>query len=63
MAKLINKLETRKFILAKARALRPDWKAERVSVEALDIIEARLRAMIGGMVSDHPTIGKTFYGR
>jgi len=60
MASLINKSEVRKFVLGKVQELRPAWGATRVSGEAIEKIEASLRAMIERMVVAHPSIGKTF---
>ena len=57
---LLNQKHTRQFILEKAARLRPGWKCERVSAEALEHIEAKLREMIIRMVESHPTIGRTF---
>jgi len=62
MSSLINRAATKKFILAKIAQLRPGMEEQltRVSKEALDIYEARLRSMIEDDIMIHPTRGKTF---
>ncbi len=60
MASLLNKSQTKKFILAKFQSLRVGMPITRVSEEALERLEARLRAWIIEEVKSHPTIGKTF---
>ena len=57
---LLNKKATRKFILGKCASIRPYWPCERVSAEAMEVIDAKLRSMIIGMVEGHPSLGKTF---
>ncbi len=57
---LLNKRATRKFILDQWAKRRKHWPCERVSTEAMDIIEAKLRSMIISMIEGHPSIGKTF---
>ena len=60
MASLLNKAQVRKFIIERARELRPDWGCTRVSAEALADIEAGLRLRLLGTIKSHPTLGKTF---
>jgi hypothetical protein len=57
---LLNRAATRAFILHTINRLRPHLKITRVSVEALELYETRLRAMIIGDVHRHPSIGRTF---
>lgn len=57
---IINKARTKKFILAKCESMRPYWNCTRVSAEALEVIDARVRSMIISMVEGHPTLGQTF---
>lgn len=57
---LLNQAETKRFILAKIQSMRPGMPLDRVSKDALDWYEARLRAWIIEDVEKHPTIGKTF---
>lgn len=60
MGSIINKVATKKFILAKTDRLRPGWDCTRVSESFLNEAEAYLRAYIIGRVRQHPTLGKTF---
>ncbi len=60
MASLLNQVQVRRFILEKARAMRPYWPCTRVSEEGLMRIEADLRNRIERMIECHPTVGKTF---
>jgi hypothetical protein len=59
---LLNRSSTKKFIIAKITSLRPGMEKQitRVSKEALDNYEARLRAMIESDIMIHPSLGKTF---
>ena len=57
---LINKKETRDFILERCEKMRPGLGLERVSKDALDLIELRLKNLIIDMVLEHPSKGKTF---
>lgn len=57
---LINRRQTRKFILEKCRSIRRGWQCTRVSEEALMVIDAKLRSMIISMIEGHPSIGRTF---
>lgn len=60
MASILNQSATKKFIIAKLRSLRPGMRITRVSQDALDKLEARLRAIIVEEVERCPSIGKTF---
>lgn len=57
---LLNRTQTKAFILAKIQSMRPGMPLERVSKDALDWYESRLRAWIMEDVERHPSIGKTF---
>ncbi|KKM09624.1 hypothetical protein LCGC14_1722740 [marine sediment metagenome] len=57
---LLNRTQVKAFILAKVQSMRPGMPLERVSKDALDWYEARLRAWIIEDVEKHPSIGKTF---
>ncbi len=59
---LINKKETREFILKKCDQLRPNLGLERVSKDALTMIDVYLQDMIIDMIHNHPSKGKTFKG-
>lgn len=60
MASLLNKSQTKKFIIAKFKSLREGMPITRVSQKSLDVLEARLRAWIIEEVERCPSIGKTF---
>ena len=60
MSSILNQSATKKFILSKFASLRPGMPITRVSQEAVEKIEARLRAWIIEEVKRHPSIGKTF---
>jgi len=57
---LINRTATKRYILDKLKSKRPFLGLTRVSKEALDIYEARLRDMIIRDIDIHPAVGKTF---
>jgi len=57
---LICESHVKEFILKKAKALRTGWRCNRVSQDALDKIEAKVRAMIIRAIKSHPTVGQTF---
>ena len=60
MAHLLNRKETRKYILQRVEAERTGWNCTRVSQQALDNLEYRLMRIIKNAVNAHPTIGRTF---
>lgn len=60
MASILNSAATRKFILDKFKSMRPGMPITRVSKEALEKLEAQLRATIIFEVKRYPSIGKTF---
>ncbi len=57
---LINRAETRRFILAQFEKHRPAVGITRVSAEALDQIEFWLRNKLQDEVHRHPSVGRTF---
>ena len=58
---LLNKTNVRKFILEKIVNMRgEDFPVYRVSAQALETLEAELRARIVLEVQRCPTVGKTF---
>ncbi|OHB65739.1 MAG: hypothetical protein A2Y76_01550 [Planctomycetes bacterium RBG_13_60_9] len=73
---LLNKAQLREYILSRSKELRAVWHPERVSAEAIDmieyklrrlidikampLIEAELRQMLDRSISQHPTKGVTF---
>ncbi len=60
MSTILNQKATKKFILAKFESMRPGMPITRVSKDALEKIEAYLRAYIIREVNRHPSMGKTF---
>jgi hypothetical protein len=57
---LINRAECKRYILQAAERVRPGWTCRRVSRQALDVIEARLRHIITDALKRHPARGCTF---
>ncbi len=57
---LINRAETRRFILAQFDKQRPQVGITRVSGQALDQIEFWLRNKLRDEVHRHPSVGRTF---
>lgn len=57
---LICESHVKAYILARAKTLRPGWPCRRVSKQALNEINARVRVMVDKMIKSHPTLGKTF---
>lgn len=60
MSSILNRAATKKFILDKFKSLRPGMPITRVSAEAIEKLEAQLRAVIIFEVNRCPSIGKTF---
>lgn len=60
MSNLLNHAATKKFILEKFKSMRAGMPITRVSKEAIEKLEAKLRADIIFEVRRHPSIGKTF---
>ncbi len=57
---LINKKHTRDYILQRFETTRPHTKIKRVSKQALDDVEAKLRLILNRAVHSYPSVGKTF---
>lgn len=60
MSSLINRSAVKSFILKKLESMRPWLGFNRVSKSAVEVYEARLRAMIIKDIKEHPSRGKTF---
>lgn len=60
MANLMNQSALRKLILERCRARRPQLGITRVSSEAMEDIESRVRLIVDEQIDSHPSIGKTF---
>lgn len=59
MAMLLNKKETRQFILDMREKYRPGWNADRVSEQSIEVANAFLKAWVVKQIQQQPTIGKT----
>ena len=57
---LICRSHVKGYILRMAKVIRPGWTCRRVSGQALDQINAKVRTMINDMIRSHPTVGQTF---
>ncbi|MBE3040547.1 MAG: hypothetical protein IMZ62_17250 [Chloroflexi bacterium] len=57
---VINVNGVKRYILEKIKADRPGWACDRVSREAIESLEARVRLMIDGDIQRHGTRGRTF---
>jgi len=57
---ILNKQETKKYILETTKALRPEWGCTQISVSILMQIELKTKAYIRDAIRRHPTVGKTF---
>lgn len=51
---LLNRAQTKKFILASVKAKRPSWKCTRVSAEMFEDLEAFLPGLLRAMVREAP---------
>lgn len=62
MSNLLNRSQMKVFIKAKIKSMRPGMEKQltRVSKNALDKYEARLRIMIEDDIMTHRSSGKTF---
>ena len=59
MSSLIAKSLVKKYLLDRAKTLRPHHPFTRVSAETLDILEARLRNICDDAIRSHPAVGQT----
>ena len=57
---LICRSHVADYIKRRSPELRPGWPLSRVSAEALDEINTKVRLMLDSMIASHPSIGKTF---
>ena len=60
MNNVINRSALKKFILKQLNSKRPHLNITRVSSNALDSYEIRLKAMVIDDIATHPSVGKTF---
>jgi hypothetical protein len=59
MSRLVNRAEVKRYLLDRARLLRPALGMKRVSKEAVHILESKLRLMADELIRQHPTMGRT----
>ena len=59
MSSLIAKSLVKKYLLERAKQLRPSHPFTRVSAEALDTIEARVRNICDEAIRSHSAVGQT----
>jgi len=56
---LINKKHCKEFAKRYAQDTRTGWLPERVSEQFLEDLNSKVRLLITGAISRHPTVGKT----
>jgi hypothetical protein len=59
MSRLVNRAEVKRYLLDRARLLRPALGMRRVSNEAVQSLEGRLRMMADELIRQHPSMGRT----
>ena len=57
---MLNRSETRKFILKTIKDTRPGWDVSSVDAQTYVYLEGKLKTMIEDLTWRHPTKGKTF---
>jgi len=61
MASLLNKAQTRSFILAMVKKKRPGWKCTRVASETFEDLEAFLPSVLREVAREQPEAGADKY--
>jgi len=59
MSRLVNQATLRRYLLDQAQMLRTSLGMKRVSDEAVQNLESRLRNMADDMIRRHPCMGRT----
>ena len=59
MSRLVNRAEVKRYLLDRARLLRPALGMKRVSNEAVLSLESKLRLMADELIRQHPSMGRT----
>jgi len=59
MSRLVNRTEVKRYLLERAQLLRPALGMKRVSNEAVNSLESRLRTMADELIRQHPSLGRT----
>ncbi|MCX8513425.1 MAG: hypothetical protein ORN83_16900, partial [Chthoniobacteraceae bacterium] len=59
MSRLVNRSELKRYLLDRAQMLRPALGMRRVSDEAVQSLESRLRNMADDLIRRQPCMGRT----
>jgi hypothetical protein len=59
MSRLVNCTRVKRYLLERARLLRPALGMKRVSNEAVHSLESKLRLMADELIRQHPSMGRT----
>ena len=59
MSSLINKAAVKKYLLDRAKVLRPHHPFTRVSAESLESIDLAIRNLCDSQIRQHPAVGQT----
>jgi hypothetical protein len=59
MSRLVNRAEVKRYLLDRARLLRPALGMKRVSNEAVQSLDSKLRLMADELIRQHRTMGRT----
>ena len=59
MSRLVNRAEVKRYLLDRAQMLRLALGMKRVSNEALQSLESKLRLMADELIRQHPSMGRT----
>ena len=59
MSRLVNRTEVKRYLLDRAQMLRPALGMKRVSDEAVQSLESRLRNLADDMIRRQPSMGRT----
>jgi hypothetical protein len=59
MSRLVNRTEVKRYLLERAKLMRPALGMKRVSNEAVNSLESRLRMMADELIRQHPSMGRT----
>ena len=59
MSRLVNRTELKRYLLDRARLLRPALGMKRVSNAAVYRLESKLRLMADELIRQHPSMGRT----
>jgi hypothetical protein len=59
MSSLINKAAAKKYLLERAKALRPSHPFTRVSAESLENLDLAIRNLCDSHIRQHPAVGQT----